>query len=504
MKKSDIYQKILFKLVNDNVLVDFLTEPHFHNYVKHTKILATYGPSISSVELLRKLMAEGVNAFRVNCSHGDKEDFVAAARIIREASAVADFPPGLLFDISGPKLRLDRFEGEIPLEEGESITISAGNSDIEKRIIGVNHPEIISSVKMGERIMIDDGNLILEIRKVENGGVLAEACNKYKLLPGKGINLPDTDIKIPTITDKDREDIKTAVEVEADFIALSFVRSGDDIIEARKLIKQYGGHQRIIAKLEKREAIENVDEIIMLADGVMVARGDLGVELPPAELPRLQKRIIFKANQHHCPVIVATQMLESMRFSPRATRAEINDVASAVFDHADAVMLSAETATGLYPVDAVQAMTAAIYAAELDGDHPKTPIDKNLIKEPIAYAIAKAVSSSDQLCQAKAIFAMTTSGYTASLISSLFQEEPIIALTIDPLVINQLTLFRSVYALPVEQFVSFDEVLKEVNRVSRKYDIAGENDRVIITGGYPFGKGIPTNFMMIHIVQKDK
>lgn len=468
--------------------------------MKHTKILATYGPSISSVEMIQKLMAEGVNAFRINCSHGDKNDFLEAASIIRKASVDTDFPAGLLFDISGPKLRLDRFEGEISLEKGDCITISAGKSDIKNRIIGVNHPEIISSVKMGERIMIDDGNLILEIVEAGKNGVKARAQNNYTLLPAKGINLPDTDIKIPTITKKDREDIKTAVEADADFIALSFVRSGDDIIEAQKLIKQYGGRQQIIAKLEKREAIENLDEIITLADGVMVARGDLGVELPPAKLPRLQKQIIQKANQHHRPVIVATQMLESMRFSPRATRAEINDVASAVFDHTDAVMLSAETATGQYPLEAVEAMTAAIEAVELDGGPSRVTFEKQLIKEPIANAIAGAVSTTDQLCQTKAIFALTTTGYTACLISNLFQGEPIIALTSNRKVMNQLTLSRSVYAVRVKQITSFDEVLAEVNQTCRKYGLADKDDRVIITGGYPFGQSITTNFMMIHIV----
>ncbi|MCP4584254.1 MAG: pyruvate kinase, partial [candidate division Zixibacteria bacterium] len=231
------------------------------------KILATYGPAISSVKMLRKLMAEGVNAFRINCSHGDKNDFLTAVRTIREASADTDFPAGLLFDISGPKLRLDRFDGEINLAKGDTINISAGTSDIKNRIVGVNHPEIISSVQMGERIMIDDGNLILKILKINKTGVVAEAQNKYKLLPAKGINLPDTDINIPTITAKDHEDIQIAVEADADFIALSFVRSGDDIIDARKLIKKFGGNQKIIAKLEKREAIENLDEIIILADG---------------------------------------------------------------------------------------------------------------------------------------------------------------------------------------------------------------------------------------------
>ena len=267
--------------------------------MKHTKILATYGPSIQSVDLLRKLIAAGVNAFRVNCSHGEKDDFVKAARVIREASIDSQFPIGLLFDISGPKLRLDRFEGEICLEKGDHITITSGRSDVSKRIIGVNHPAIIGSVKMGERLLIDDGNLILEIQSIDKGKVVACALNKCTVLPGKGINLPDTDIQIPTITEKDIEDITTAVEVEADFIALSFVRSGDDIITARKLLKERGGTQKIIAKLEKKEAIDNLDEIMVLTDGVMVARGDLGVELPPADLPRLHKKIIKMANRYH-------------------------------------------------------------------------------------------------------------------------------------------------------------------------------------------------------------
>lgn len=466
--------------------------------MKRTKILATYGPSIRSISRLRQLIAAGVNAFRVNCSHGDSDDFVEAASTIRKASAKSRFPIGLLFDISGPKLRLDRFEGKITLKKGDRITITAGPSDLSRGVVGVNHPAIIESVKTGEQLLIDDGNMIFEIESATGKKVVAIAQHDGTLLPAKGINLPDTDIQIPTITKKDKKDIRTAVEAGADFIALSFVRSGDDIIEARRLLKKYGGHQKIIAKLEKREAIDRLDEIMMLTDGVMVARGDLGVELPPAELPRLQKRIIRLANRHNCPVIVATQMLESMRFSPRATRAEINDVASAVFDNADAVMLSAETATGEYPLEAVRMMAATIDAAEDECAQPIVEIDQHLIKTPIAYTIAGAVRSSDTFCHARLIVALTTSGYTAALISNLFPPQPIIALSPNPQVMNHLTLYRSVYPVPLEMLSSFDEMIHAVNNVCLKNRLVSKGDRVIITGGAPFGSKVPTNFMMIH------
>ncbi len=466
--------------------------------MKHTKILATYGPAIASVDMLRTLVAEGVNAFRVNCSHGKKSDFIEAVETIRKATEDSEYPIGLLFDISGPKLRLDHFEGEIELSAGDDITITSGSTDISKRIIGVNHPAIIESVTLGERLLIDDGNLILQIQSIDDGMVVARAMNHCRVLPGKGINLPDTDIKIPTITEKDVEDIATAIEVGADFIALSFVRSGDDIITARKILKERGGRQKIIAKLEKKEAIDRLDEIMVMADGVMVARGDLGVELPPSELPRLQKKIIKMANRYHLPVIIATQMLESMRFSPRATRAEINDVATAVFDFTDAVMLSAETATGEYPVETVQTMVATIKSAEDAGIRPPVHVDEHLIKAPIALTIANAVSTTDQSCQTKCIFALTSTGYTAGLISNLFLDEPVFALTADRMIMRHLSLYRSVYPVLIEKPGSFSEMLTVINQQAEEKKIAETHDRVIITGGYPFGKSKSTNFMMVH------
>jgi len=466
--------------------------------MKHTKILATFGPSINSIDCLKDLIAAGVNAFRVNCSHGEKGDFVKAAATIREASVDSRFPIGLFFDISGPKLRLSRFDGEICLAKGDEITISQKGSRIADRIVGVNHPAIISSVKSGERMLIDDGNLMLRIKTADGKEVVATALNDYKLLPAKGINLPDTNIQIPTITDKDKEDIKTAVEVGANFIALSFVRTGDDIIEARQLIREYGGDQKIIAKLEKKEAIDHLDEIMILSDGVMVARGDLGVELPPEELPGLQKRIIHLANRHHRPVIVATQMLESMRFSPRATRAEINDVASAVFDRADAVMLSAETASGKYPLEAVCAMAATIFAAEKDCDASPGEVDEHSIETAIPYSIAGAVGSSSRFCQTKFIFALTSSGYTARLISSLFPTQPIVALSPDKEVLSHISIYRSVYPVSIKQLTSIEDVLGSITDICLKLKLAGSGDRVSITGGLPFGSNTATNFMMIH------
>lgn len=469
--------------------------------MKHTKILATYGPAIKSPDILKKLITAGVNAFRVNCSHGDKTDFQNATQAIRMAAKDSKYPIGLLFDISGPKLRLDRFgDGEIEIKKGGQLTLTSGESNIAAAVIGVNHPAIISSVKMGQRILIDDGNISLKIIATSPETITAVAINGGKLLPAKGINLPDTDIQIPTITEKDREDIQTAVEVGADYIALSFVRSGDDIIEARKLIKKLGGHQKIIAKLEKREAIANLEEIMILADGVMIARGDLGVELPQSELPSLQKRIIHLANQHHRPVIVATQMLESMRFAPRATRAEINDVAGAVFDHVDAVMLSAETATGEYPLEAVLAMAETINVVERGMAPPRIDTEKQFIGAPIPHSIANAVSAADQMCQIKVIFALTSSGYTAGLISNHFPDQPVIALSPNQVTINQLTLYRSVYSVAIETINSFDELIKTINEVAHRFGLAQTNENVIITGGAPFGCNLQTNLMMIHVI----
>jgi pyruvate kinase len=468
--------------------------------MKKTKILATYGPAIAKPTMIRQIIEAGANLIRINCSHGSRPDYEAAVQVVRRATKGYPFPIGLLFDISGPKFRLERFEGSIPIAIGQQITLTNGASDLRQGLIGVNHPTILKSVKKGERVFVDDGALAFEVRAVSAQQVTLRAINGGTLLPAKGINLPDSKIDIPTITEKDKADIVAAVELGADYVALSFVRSGDDVLQAKSLIHRHKGQQRVIAKLEKREAIDNLDDILLVADGVMVARGDLGVELPPAELPRLQKRILALANRYHKPVIVATQMLESMRFSPRATRAEINDVASAVFDFADAVMLSAETATGQYPIEAVQTMASVIATTEPECSPMQLAAVDRSIMPPIPFAIAEAVSRADLHTSAKMIFAFTTSGFTAEMLSNLFPPQPIVALTPDHEVMRQLALFRSVYALEIKQPKSFADMLGTVDRLCRKHGLAKPGDTVVITGGAPFGSTAPTNFMMFHQV----
>jgi len=466
--------------------------------IRRTKIVATYGPAVATVEQVRALVAAGVNVFRVNCSHGDRDDFIAAARLIREATGDAPFPVGLLFDISGPKLRLARFEGEIRLEPEQTVTITAGETDLEQRVIGVNHPGILQWVREGDPLFIDDGNLIFNVVDTGGGTATLEAVNGGTLRSAKGINLPESAIDEPTISTKDREDIRTAVEMEADFIALSFVRTGDDIIEAKTLVNGHGGRQAVLAKLEKREAIERLEEIITLSDGVMVARGDLGVELPPEELPVLQKRIIRTATGLSKPVIVATQMLESMRFSPRATRAEINDVASAVFDYADAVMLSAETATGEYPLESVTTMARVLEVTEGDAPRPDWDVLEMGLKNEIMLAVGRAIRDADTVCRTRLIAAFTTSGLTASLISKLYPAQPILALAPDAKVARQLSLSRSIYPVVVDQPGSFVQMLESVERLSVEYGLAEPGDRVIISGGAPFDGKHQANLMLIH------
>ncbi len=472
--------------------------------MKRTKVIATYGPAISSPTRLSQVVGAGVNLLRINCSHGTAPDFVKAANSIRNATRKEPFPVGMLFDISGPKLRLERFEGKVVIKPGQKLNLTTGRSEIEKKTIAVNHPGIIQSIKKGQSVYIDDGNLVFEAVSSGSRWVTLKAINGGTLLPGKGINLPQSDIRIPTISDKDKDDIKTAIRLKADYIALSFVRSAADVSEARRIIQSYGGDQQIIAKLEKKEAIDNLDKILEQADGVMIARGDLGVELPLAELPDLQKRIIRAANFRHKTVIVATQMLESMRFTPRPTRAEVNDVASAVYDGVDAVMLSAETATGSYPVDAVKIMGQIITATEKTSQPPKVEVGRYQVRLEITEAIAKAVSSHEDGCSTKLIFAFTTSGFTAAMISNLFPPQPVIALTPDPRVLTRLALLRSVYPVRIEQPRNFDDMLTIVNDVSKKYRLARAGDKVIITGGAPFGSTVPTNFMMYHEMGKRK
>lgn len=466
--------------------------------MKKTKIIATYGPAVASRAKIAALVDAGVNVFRVNCSHGLAADFRAAARMIRAGARKAPFPVGLLFDICGPKLRLDRFEGEHLVAEGDELTLTTGRSRPAEGVIAVNHPGIIKSVRKGERLLIDDGKVAFDIIAASDDTVRIRALNNGPLSGGKGINLPDTDIQIPTITRKDREDIATAVACGADLIALSFVRSGDDIIEARRLVHRLGGRQKIIAKLEKREAVERLDDIMLLADGVMVARGDLGVELPPETVPERQKQIIRLANRHRKPVIVATQMMETMRFAPQPTRAEINDVASAVFDYVDAVMLSAETATGKYPLETVQTMSRIIAAAENDCCPKPSAGEAYLVRSEIPTAVAEAVSRTN--ADSVAIFAFTSTGFTAELISKQFPAQVIVAMSNDKTVLSRLAVYRGVYSIPARQPRSFDDLFAIVETAAGEYNLAQPGETVIITGGAPFGRKMPTNFLMYHAI----
>ncbi len=470
--------------------------------MKKTKIIATYGPAIGSPDKVKQLVSAGVNLFRVNCSYGETKDFIKAANTIRSGTKGALFPVAILFDISGPKLRLAPFTGEIRIKSGELLKVTAGKTDSANRTIAVNHKEIIGSIRKGERVFIDDGNIVFTAVSVGRNQATLKAVNGGTLIGGKGINLPDSEIKLPTITAKDREAIRAAVRAKANYIALSFVRSDSDVKEAQRLIARYGGDQQVIAKLEKKEAIDNLEPIMQVSDGVMIARGDLGVELPFEELPKLQKEIIRLANFYHKPVIVATQMLESMRFSPRATRAEVNDIASAVFDFVDAVMLSAETSTGQYPEKAVRAMERVIVATEDGLTPPSMAMEEHVMRSEIVQAIANAVRESNMICPAKVIFAYTASGFTADMISNLFPSQPIIALTPNRRVMQRLSLVRGVYPVEVKQPESFRDMLNTISKLARQHKLVTSKDKVIVTGGVPFGTHAGTNFMMYYEIPK--
>ncbi len=470
--------------------------------MKKTKIIATYGPAINTPAKVERLVAAGVNIFRVNCSYGDPQDFLRSTRTIRTGTKKAPFPVAVLFDISGPKLRLARFDGELRIKAGEILRVTAGKTDKSKLTIAVNHREIIGSIRKGERVFIDDGNIVFTAINTGRNQVTLKAANGGTIIGGKGINLPDSEIKLPTITAKDREAIRAAVKAKADYIALSFVRSDNDIKEAQRLVAKYGGDQQIIAKLEKKEAIDNLEPIMQVSDGVMIARGDLGVELPFEELPKLQKGIIRLANYYHKPVIVATQMLESMRFSPRATRAEVNDIASAVFDCVDAVMLSAETSTGQYPEKAVRAMERVIVATEQGLTPPNVAMEEHLMRSEIVQAIANAVRESNMICPARVIFAFTASGFTADMISNLFPPQPIIAMTPNRRVMQRLSLVRGVYPVQVKHPATFRDMLSTIAKLAKQHRLVKTKDRVIVTGGVPFGAHAGTNFMMYYEIGK--
>ncbi len=435
-----------------------------------SKIVATVGPASNTREMLEKLVRAGVDVFRLNFSHGTHDVHQEVIRHVRAINKEFGTHVAILQDLQGPKIRTREItKGMVEIEEGQELRITTDNVIGDATRISTTYKPLPNDVTIGDTILIDDGNLELKVTGKEGNEVITKVIYGGPLKSRKGINLPDTKVSAPSLTEKDHEDLLFGLENEVDWVALSFVRHGDDIRQLKEIIKEKGTHTRVIAKIEKPEAIQNIDDIISVTDGIMVARGDLGVEMPMEKVPALQKMLVRKCNAAAKPVIIATQMMESMIDNPRPTRAEANDVANAVMDGADAVMLSAETAAGKYPVETIRAMTKIITSTEKDDlIYNKFTTIPNSSETFTNDKLVEAACRLSQEANAAAIVGLTKSGYTALRIASHRPKADIFVFTSDDKILPALNLIWGVRAFHYDEqkstnatFATLEEFLKE-------------------------------------------
>ncbi|MGZ5441794.1 MAG: pyruvate kinase [Thermoanaerobaculia bacterium] len=475
--------------------------------MRRTKILATLGPASSSEDMIHRLLTSGVDAFRLNFSHGRHEDHVRVIATIREvATELGRYIP-IVGDIQGPKLRIGEVEGVQYLETGQQFVITTETTMGNGKLVSTPFTPLPREVRIGHRILINDGLVELVVTGVDETRVSTRVIHGGAISSKKGMNFPDSELTIPAITDKDRVDVKFAVEQKLDYIAASFIRRKHDILDLRELLHEHGGDElQVIAKLEKPQAIDNLDEILEVSDGVMVARGDLGVELPPEAVPIVQKKVLARASRWGRFAITATQMLESMTANSRPTRAEASDVANAIFDGSDTVMLSAETASGRYPVESVQMMARIIFAAEaarhVDVPWQREPFRKISEADEFTDALAGAANYAAEQLDAKYLIVFTQTGGAARLMSKFRPKVPIIALTPSSWVARRMNLMWGVQPFVLREAGEFHEqIVDRVDDFLMSKDIVRVGDRLVILMGSPIYQRAKTNLLRVHRVQ---
>ena len=476
-------------------------EPHLQG--RKVKILATLGPASSSAEMIGKLLRAGASAFRVNMSHGDHEMHAATIAAIRAAEKEFGRPISVLCDLQGPKLRVGTFrDGRAVIRHGGHFTLDRDPAPGDETRVCLPHPELFGILKKGQRLLIDDGKLRLRVIRAGESAILCSAEVGGVISDRKGVNVPDAVVPVPALTDKDRRDLAFAVEHGADWIALSFVQRPDDVAEARRLI---GGHGALIAKIEKPAAIDRLDEIIELADGIMVARGDLGVELHPEEVPPLQKRIVEATRRSGKPVIVATQMLESMIESPAPTRAEVSDVANAVYDGADAVMLSAETAAGAWPIEAVTIMHRIAMQVESDpGYAARVHFTEVRPDATTADALAEACGQIARTLPVSGVIVFTGSGSTARRVARERPGARMLVLTPSIKTARRLALLWGAYPAHTKDIGSFEEMIAKGKRMALRHGFGAAGSKLIALAGVPFGTPGSTNLLHVVTISGDE
>lgn len=483
--------------------------------VKRTKIVCTIGPASSDEKTLREMIRAGMDVARINFSHGEHEVHANNIRLIRQLAEEEGAVVAILGDLQGPKIRLGKILNEpINLSRGEHLALTAEPADGTNMVFPLPHPEFIKDVRAGHRLLLDDGQLEFRVVSRTDLRLDCEVVVPGPLSSRKGVSAPESKLTLSAITDKDRADVKFALEMKVDYIAMSFVRHSNDLNELRWLCRFLGSEDvAIIAKIEKREAIDNFEEVLNAADGVMVARGDLGVETPAEEVPIHQKEIIRRCNEVGKPVITATQMLQSMINNPRPTRAEASDVANAIFDGSDAVMLSGETASGMYPVNAVQTMAEIARIAEANFDRAaRVPssarfaygigegITDRTSREGFSVAVSRAASQIADMLSVKYIVTTTWTGSTARLVSRTRPKTAILCVTPNEATWRRMALIWGVLPMLVPQFTTIDEMIGNIVRTAYAQHIVEFGDILVMIAGVPFGVGGHANFLKVHRV----
>jgi len=479
--------------------------------MRQVKIVCTVGPASESPEVLEQLIDHGMNVARLNMSHGSQAWHEGAITTLRKVAKRKGMPIAILVDLQGPRIRVGSFVGGgMPLEPGQSVNVVGSPehvrqqdqplSDIQR--IPIRYPALTKDIRQGARILMDDGLIELVVKKVQKKHLLCTVKTGGILKPHKGVNFPGSQLSTPALTEKDLDDLRFALAHHVDYIALSFVRSPDDVNRLKKRIKSLGKDVPVIAKIERSEAVKTLDHILHSAEGVMIARGDLAIEMSPEDIPVLQKRIIASANSQHRFVITATQMLESMTAHRTPTRAEATDVANAVFDGTDAVMLSAETSTGRYPTESVKVMDRIIRKAEGEESFRRDLRLLRTAKEcTVPEAICEAAATAAKAIKAKAIVALTESGNTARLISHHRPTVPIVALTSSEQIRRQMALFWGVLPYVMTPHRDTDQRIQEAQKLIKQRGLARRGDRLVILTGVPAHHHGRTNLLEIHEVE---
>ena len=473
--------------------------------IKKTKIVATLGPASSDRDTIKQMMIAGVNVFRINFSHADFDAAKERIQLIRDLNKELGYNVGILADLQGPKLRVGKMKDGVVVETGDRIVfttekIEEGTADH----VYMNYQSFPKDVKAGERILLDDGKLIFEVESTDGQSeVIASVVQGGPLKSNKGVNLPNTEVSLPALTEKDVKDAVFAIEQEVDWIALSFVRHKEDLLDLKKLIKKHGSYEiPIISKIEKPQALDNIDEIINHSNGLMVARGDLGVEVPAEGVPLIQKNLVLKAKAARIPVIIATQMMESMIDGLTPSRAEVNDVANSVMDGADAVMLSGETSVGKYPVEVIQTMRKIVIRVEnspLIRKYDQAPQNKNdrFITKSTCYHAALMATE----IEAKAICTLTNSGYTAYQISAWRPDSSILVFTSNKRILSQLNLLWGVKCHYYDRFVSTDETVLDVNQIAKEKGYVKAGDSLVNLLAMPVANKGMVNTLRVSVIK---